>query len=105
MLDNNALMDKLYTLPKKFVYCMERKDYSGAKHCYDTACTVAVFLNLDESIMTELFGERGERGAIIKQGLFQEEKVLKAYYECIRKNQTYENKRYPGIPGTAGNRE
>lgn len=99
MLDNQALMDKLYQLPETFRSSMKQKDYPGAKCCYETARTVALFLEIDEDGRTELFGERGERGVIIKQGLFPEEQVQKAYLECIKKNETYENRRYPGIAG------
>lgn len=98
MLDNKALLDKLYELPQMFHFYMEHKDYPRAKHCYDTARTVAVFMEIDESRKAELFGERGERGAIIQQGLFPEEKVQKAYVECVKRNKTHENRRYPGIP-------
>lgn len=94
MIDSRALMDKLYALPEQFKYHMSRKEYARAKYCYDTAVTVAVFLELDDSQMQELFGERGERGAIIRRGLFPEEKVQKAYLECIKKNMTRENKKF-----------
>lgn len=99
MLDNKTFMDKLYKLPETFLCKMKSKDYSGAKHCYDTARTVAVFAELDASVKTELFGERGEHGAIIKQGLFPEEQVQRAYLECIKRNETYENQKYPGAAG------
>ena len=97
MLDNRSLLDKLYELPQMFRVYMENKDYSRAKHCYDTARAVALFMEIDESHKSELFGERGERGEIVKQGLFPEEKVQKAYMECVKRNETHENKRYPGI--------
>ncbi|MCM1039824.1 MAG: hypothetical protein NC434_10920 [Ruminococcus sp.] len=100
MLNNKKLIDKLYDLPQKFRMYMNNKDYPRAKHCYDTAVTVALFMELDADWMTELFGERGERGVIIQQGLFPEEKVQKAYMECIKKDETHENKKYAGIPKT-----
>lgn len=98
MLDSAALIEKLYELPQIFNVSMMNKDYPSAKRCYDTARTVALFMNLDEERMRELFGERGERGAIIQAGLFSEEKVQKAYLECIKKDMTYENQKYMGIP-------
>lgn len=98
MLDNKSLMEKLYGLPRLFQENMRSKDYVGAKSCYDIARTVAVFLNLDKEHMKELFGERGERGEIIRVGLFPEEKVQKAYFECIKMNTTHEARKYPGIP-------
>lgn len=99
MIDNKAFMDKLYKLPETFLYKMKSKDYSEAKACYDTARTVAVFAELDETVKTELFGERGEHGVIIKRGLFPEEQVQRAYLECIKRNETYENKKYPEAAG------
>lgn len=97
MLSSEALLEKLYELPRMFALNMSDKDYPRAKHCYDTARTVALFLNLDEEHMKELFGERGECGVSIRTGLFPEEKVQKAYFECVRKDMTHEKKRYQGI--------
>lgn len=98
MLDNKAILDKLYSLPLLFKAYMERKDYAHAKNCYDTARTVAVFIDLDEQGIKELFGKRGERGEIITQGLFSEECVQLAYWKCIQRNETHEKRQYPGIP-------
>lgn len=88
MLKDEQLLDKLYKLPKAFKLYMEQKDYPRAKHCYDTAVTVATFMEIDEERRRELFGERGERGVIIQQGLFWEESVQRAYLECIKSGQT-----------------
>lgn len=98
MLDSKGIMEKLYMLPGLFKAYMDRRDYAGAKHCYDTAVTVAVFMDLDEKSMTELFGGRGERGQITRQGLFPEESVQAAYWKCIQRNETREKRQYPGIP-------
>ena len=57
------------------------------------------FLEAEEAVMLEFFGERGERGVILKEGLFNEEQVQRAYLECIRKGDTYENKRYEPLQG------
>ncbi len=96
MLDSTAIMEKLYELPQVFQLSMSDKDYPRAKHCYDTARTVAVFLGLDEEHMNELFGEREEHGVVTRQGLFPEESVQKAYRECIRMNMTSEALRKGG---------
>ncbi len=97
MIDGKTLMDKLYSLPEQFKYHMSCKEYARAKYCYDTAVTVSVFLELDNSYMRELFGERGERGVIIQKGLFPEEVVQKAYLECIKNNEVRENRKYTGV--------
>lgn len=96
MLDNRSLIDKLYELPQMFCFYMEHKNYPMAKHCYDTARTVAVFMEIDESRKAELFGERGERGAVIQQGLFPEEKVQRAYFECAVKTERMKEKSIRG---------
>jgi len=97
MMDSKKMMDKLYALPEQFEYYMSHKEYFRAKHCYDTAVTVAVFLELDDIQMKELFGERGERGVIIRRGLFPEENVQRAYLECIKRNMAREDRSYVGI--------
>lgn len=99
MLDGKAFMDKLYEQPDLFKMHMRGRQYSCAKACYDTVRTVLVFLEADEEVMQEFFGERGERGVFLREGLFNEEQVQKAYYECIRKGDTYENKRYEPLQG------
>lgn len=99
MLEGKALMDKLYVQTAMFKVHMRNKQYSEAKACYDTVRSVLVFLEADEGRMQEFFGQRGERGVFLKEGLFDEEQVQKAYYECIRKGDTYENKRYEALQG------
>ena len=94
MLDQKRIMDKLFELPDLFKAHMKNKAYSQAKACYDKAVTVAVFLELEEKEMHQLFGERGDRGVFIIEGLFNEEQVQRAYLECIKKGETYENKKY-----------
>ncbi|MDE6661989.1 MAG: hypothetical protein K2K46_01475 [Lachnospiraceae bacterium] len=88
MLKEKELLDKLYDLPERFRVHMGNKDYPRAKSCYDTARTIAVFMELDEERQKELFGVRGERGVILRTGLFPEASVQKAYRECIKSNQT-----------------
>lgn len=88
MLKEKELLDKLYELPETFKIHMGNKDYPKAKSCYDTARTIAVFMELSEERQKELFGERGERGVILRQGMFPEASVQKAHLECIKSNQT-----------------
>lgn len=88
---------KIRELPKHFKGHMRRKEYALAKACYDTAVAAAVFLDLDKNEKAELFGERGERGVILKTGLFKEESVNKVMWECIKSGDTYENAEYKQI--------
>lgn len=94
MLQGKQLIDKLYEQPKLFKEFMKNRQYSMAKMCRDGVCTVLLFLEAGEEMMQEFFGERGERGVFLRKGLFDEEQVQKAYWECIHKGDTYENKKY-----------
>lgn len=94
MLDNNQIIPKLHDLSELFKTHIKNKQFPEAKYCYDEAVTVAVFMELDEEEKIMLFGERGERGVLIAEGLFPEKEVQKAYIECIKRGQTYENKEF-----------
>lgn len=82
----------LRQLPAEFMVYYKNKDYARAKHCYDTARTVALFIELEEKEMTELFGDR----ELEIEGSFREDYVQKAYWECIKAHQSSELKPYPG---------
>lgn len=88
--------DRLFELPDIFNNYYWNKEYYKAKSTYDTARTVALFIRLDEDDMLLLFGER-DKDKVVK-GLFDEELVQNAYWDCIKKNHTNENRNYPGIP-------
>lgn len=85
MLDRIQAVDKLYILAEEFKIHMKNKEYPQAKHCYETAREVSVFMELDRENMDMLFGARGERGVILRNGLFGEEMVQKAYYGTVVK--------------------
>lgn len=85
MLDRMQTVDKLYILAGEFDLHMKNKEYQRAKHCYETAREVSVFMELDRENMDVLFGERGEKGVILRNGLFREDKVQEAYYETVVK--------------------
>lgn len=103
MLEGKEILDKLCLLAGEFSVHMRNREYYRAKHCYDTAVTVAVFLEMEEETKMELFGERGERGAVVRKGLFPEDQVIKAYGECIKRSQTREYGQYrpPGQKNSA----
>ena len=87
MITESELMHKLYELPEHFNRHMKNREYAEAKHCYDKAVTLCVFLNVPEKIKMELFGNRAyidPEYEDIKDGLFREEDVQKAYWECIK---------------------
>lgn len=95
IIERQEIMDMLYEQPVLFDHYMKNKQYPEAKYCYDSTVATMRKLRADESLMIEFFGERGERGVILREGLFREEKVQKAYYEtAIKRNGGYENKKY-----------
>lgn len=85
MLDNREMERKLYEMAAIFKNHISAKRYQQAKYCYDKARLLAVEIELEEEKKEELFGIRGKRGEIIKDGLFKEELVQKAYMECCVK--------------------
>lgn len=88
-------MEKQYRRAGLFEDYIKEKKWPEAKHCYDTVLTVLCEAEAEPEIMLEFFGERGERGKILKEGLFKEELVQKAYYEAaVKRDGGYENKKY-----------
>lgn len=75
----------LFDQPERFKTCMRAKNYSGAKHTYDTARDVALFVQLEKEKLLELFGDRQQDPPV--EGLFRETDVQKAYYEVAVKRQ------------------
>ncbi len=94
MKNEYEIRQALRQMPAEFMVYYRNKDYGRAKNCYDTARTVAVFVELSEKEMMELFGDREQE----VEGKFKEEYVQKAYWECIKANKTFEVKPYPGNP-------
>lgn len=85
MLDSRGIENKLWEYAAKFRVHMKAKRYAQAKYCYDKARDLAVDVELEEEKREELFGIRGERGVMLKEGMFLEELVQKAYYEtCVK---------------------
>lgn len=87
MLEGQAIDKKMQELSDKFHQYVKNKQWGLAKYCYDVARNVAVFLEFDEDKMHEIFGERGERGLIISEGMFPERILHKVMYECVIKKQ------------------
>lgn len=92
MLESMVIKQKLYDLAAAFKVHMRAKRYVQAKRCYDNARLIAVFHGMEEDEKEKLFGVRGKRGEIMKEGLFQEEMVQKAYLEtCVKAKQIPED--------------
>ena len=65
---------------------MKQRQYGKAKARYEVARSVAVTMELSEDIKEELFGVRGGKGEILRNGAFPEELVQKALYEASVRN-------------------
>lgn len=91
MLTEKEIRDKLFEdYPKMFRQSMSAKNWFRARNVVDTARKVALFLQLPEKDLDELFGIRGDRGEIIQQGRFKEEDIIRCDDE-VRKHQYKEN--------------
>ena len=86
------MWQKLEELAAVFNNHIRAKRFPQAKHCYDTARNVSVFLEMDEKEQQELFGSRKADGEVEKEGLFKEELAQKAYFEtCVKEKSDPEN--------------
>lgn len=93
MIREAEVKKKLYELADIFHHHYMNKEYAAAKMTYFRAQTIAVFLELSEEELAELFGNRAykEDREELQDGLFKEKEVEKASWECIRVNQTYDD--------------
>lgn len=92
MLNERQVKNKLYEYAERFIQLCRNRDWPQAKFTYFRARTVAVFMELPETDMIELFGNRAYKAdrEELKDGLFPEAMVEKASWECIRQNMTYD---------------
>lgn len=79
MISEKRAEEKLMELVELFQSHYREKEYKKAKICYDSARTVASFLEMPEEKMMYYFGSRADE----IEGLFAEEKIQKVYEECI----------------------
>lgn len=77
---------RLKEMAESFMVHFRNKKYVEAKHCYDSAITIATFLDLSIPFRMELFGNRPyvDDDKELEPGLFIEEYVQKAYWKCIQ---------------------
>lgn len=93
MLTERQIRNKLYEYAEQFRGAYQRKEWARAKSLYITAQRTAVFLELQERDLAELFGNRAykdEREELV-DGLFPEYEVERASWECIRIHKTYDD--------------
>ena len=92
MIDERSVWKKLEELAAVFNNHIRAKRYQQAKHCYDTARKVSVFLEMNEKEYQGLFGygNTGEENA--NEEMFKKELVQKAYLEvCVKGKAEPEN--------------
>ncbi len=87
MLSENQMLDKLYTQPEIFNKYIEKKQYAEASYCVECARIIALFMELSDRQLIELFGSKEDPENVV-EGLFSEEKVLRAMEWCIFHNKS-----------------
>ena len=92
MLTEREIRDKLYEYAEQFNLSYLNKEWARAKLLYFRAQTVATFLGFSEKELAELFGNRAykEDWEPLDLGLFQEDRLERASWECIRIHETYD---------------
>lgn len=90
MLNSEEIIKKLYLEAERFEDMIRKKKYAQASHCVQACRTVAVFIDLDERTLMNLFGGRAYGHEEI-EGLFNEKDVLKAMEWCIKNDQTLQD--------------
>lgn len=93
------LIAKLYRMPAQFREQYYAKEWPAAKHTYDTAVRVALFMELPVEERNRLFGSRQDYPEKVIEGLFPEEMVSRVYLECVVKRDLgYDSRRTPLSP-------
>ena len=83
MIQDADLKRKLILQADIFQHHYRKKEYAEAKLTRERTGIVAVFIQLPEKERTELFGDR--QGDEPIEGLFSEEKCIRAGFECTRR--------------------
>lgn len=107
MLTAEEIREKIYALADDFEEYYAAKQYARAKYAYDTASTMAVFMELPRGDIYELFMNHNpsdDPNAEPIWGRFDKDKVSECYRWCILRNQTREVMPYHG-PRAPGVRE
>lgn len=92
MLNGQEVMDKLYRYAEQFDIRIRRKEWAAAKMLYFRAQAVATFLEFPEAELAALFGNRAykEDWEPFKDGIFPEQEVERAGWECVRIHKTFD---------------
>ncbi len=100
MLTEKQIKDKLYNYADQFQIRCQRKEWAAAKMLYFRAQAVATFLEFSEAELSVLFGNRAykEEWEERKDGLFPEQQIERAGWECVRIHRTYDNLHLRPLP-------
>ena len=77
-----------------------QEEWAAAKMLYFRAQAVATFLQFTEAELAALFGNRAykEDWEQVKDGLFPEQEVERAGWECVRIHKTYDDLHLRPLP-------
>ena len=95
-----ALVDKFLQMPEQFKEAYRKKEWFQAKHLYDSAIVIGLFLEVPESIREQVFGSRQHEEII--DGMFPEWMVEQVMRECVIKNRLGHECVVYRIPGEVG---
>lgn len=91
MLTAEQIRTKIYKLAEDFEEMYRAKQYAQAKYIYESASMMAVFMELPQEDMHELFmNHNDDEDAPPVWGRFNMTAVRRCFSECIRANKTYE---------------
>ncbi len=94
------LTNKFLQLPCEFMEAYRKKDWFRAKHIYDSAIVIGLFLELPESLREQVFGSRQHEEII--EGMFPEGILFQVMKECVIKNRLGFECVVHRIPGEVG---
>lgn len=92
MLTEREIKDKLNVYAQQFGAAYLSKEWARAKLLYFQAQLIATFIELPETDLAVLFGNRPykEDWEELTPGLFPEDEVERVSWECIRIHKTYD---------------
>lgn len=97
MIQDTDLLKKLVLQADIFNHHYSRKEYIEAKLTREIAGIVAVFTEVPDTVREELFGSRQREEPV--EGLFSEEKCIRAGFECIEAGFDLQEMTYEDVMG------
>lgn len=105
MLTAEQIREKIFRLADDFDRFYAQKEYARAKYAYDTASTMAVFMELPQEDMYELFMNHAPDDEDTPEwGLFDRDKAHECFLWCMRRGMSYNTQQYHG-PRAPGHKE